>query len=155
MVNGIVIMYPCCPPFTSHPPAPGFRLTSGKAVLEMEKWRKLQHTNLVALREMFTTKAFGDNCRLAGLGQIAHTHPRNMSPAALVFVYDYHSGAESMQSRHLQHGRRAGGLIWKINGGTERYLLVIPRYHLSTMYRTGTSTRRPTLGVCDSVGVSP
>lgn len=40
----------------------GFRLTSGKAVLELEKWRKLQHANLVTLREMFTTKAFGDNC---------------------------------------------------------------------------------------------
>ena len=35
---------------------------SGKAVLELEKWRKLCHSNLVRLREMFTTKSFGDNC---------------------------------------------------------------------------------------------
>ena len=40
----------------------GFRLTSGKAVLELEKWRKLQHINIITLKEMFTTKAFGDNC---------------------------------------------------------------------------------------------
>ena len=41
----------------------GFRLSSGRAVLEqLESWRKLQHVNLVTLREMFTTKAFGDNC---------------------------------------------------------------------------------------------
>ncbi len=41
----------------------GFRLTTGKAVLELEKWRKLRHANLVTLQEMFTTKAFGDNCK--------------------------------------------------------------------------------------------
>ena len=124
----------------------------------MEKWRKLQHTNLVALREMFTTKAFGDNCRFAEPGQSARTHPVIMSPAALVFVYDYHSGAESMQSRHLQHGRRAGESTWKIKmsgaGGTESCLMIL-RSWCRLHHRTGTSARRPTVGVCDSVGVSP
>ena len=40
----------------------GVRLTTHKSVQQFEKWRKVEHANLVALREMFTTKAFGDNC---------------------------------------------------------------------------------------------
>ena len=40
----------------------GFRLTSAKAVQELDKWKKLEHVNVVSLREMFTTKAFGDHC---------------------------------------------------------------------------------------------
>ena len=40
----------------------GVRLTTHKSVQQFEKWRKLEHANIVALREMFTTKAFGDNC---------------------------------------------------------------------------------------------
>jgi hypothetical protein len=33
-------------------------------VQELEKWRKLQHINIITLKEMFTTKAFGDNCEI-------------------------------------------------------------------------------------------
>ncbi|XP_064400675.1 PAN2-PAN3 deadenylation complex subunit pan3-like [Halichondria panicea] len=76
----------------------GFRLSSGRAVLEqLESWRKLQHVNLVTLREMFTTKAFGDN--------------------SVVFVYDYHPGAESMAARHHKSTRRSSplpeDLVWE------------------------------------------
>ena len=54
----------CNEPVNDYFSLSGFRLTSGKAVLELEKWRKLEeHTNLISLREMFTTKAFGDNCK--------------------------------------------------------------------------------------------
>lgn len=41
----------------------GCRLTSTKAVQELDKWRQLWHVNLVALVKMFTTKAFGDHCK--------------------------------------------------------------------------------------------
>ena len=41
---------------------PGFRLTSAKAIQELEKWRQLDHVNTVTLIQMFTTKAFGDHC---------------------------------------------------------------------------------------------
>ncbi len=38
-------------------------------------------------------------------------------PSAVVFVYDYHPGAETLYSRHLQQGRRAGwlpeDLVWE------------------------------------------
>jgi len=29
---------------------------------DIELWKKILHPNLVHLREVFTTKAFGDNC---------------------------------------------------------------------------------------------
>ena len=44
----------------------GFRLTSAKAVQELDKWRQLEHVNLVSLIKMFTTKAFGDHCKSRG-----------------------------------------------------------------------------------------
>ncbi|CAG0881389.1 unnamed protein product, partial [Darwinula stevensoni] len=39
----------------------GFRLTSTKCMMVVDMWRKLQHSNIVQLRELFTTKVFGDN----------------------------------------------------------------------------------------------
>lgn len=65
----------------------GLRLTTHKSVQQFEKWRKIEHSSLISLREMFTTKAFGDN--------------------SVVFVYDYLPGAETLRSKHLQGGRRA------------------------------------------------
>lgn len=41
----------------------GFRLLSTKCIAVVEMWKKLQHSNVVQLREIFTTKAFGDNCK--------------------------------------------------------------------------------------------
>lgn len=40
----------------------GFKLGSTKAVNEAAKWKKVSHPNIVSLRELFTTKSFGDNC---------------------------------------------------------------------------------------------
>ena len=42
----------------------GYKLSSVKAVQEVHRWRKVSHANVVALHEMFTTKVFGDNCKL-------------------------------------------------------------------------------------------
>jgi PAB-dependent poly(A)-specific ribonuclease subunit 3 len=47
----------------------------------IELWKKILHPNLVHLREVFTTKAFGDH--------------------SMVFVYDYHPGSETLMSRHF------------------------------------------------------
>lgn len=44
----------------------GVRLTTHKSVQQFEKWRRVEHVNLIPLREMFTTKAFGDNCEYGG-----------------------------------------------------------------------------------------
>ena len=40
----------------------GFRLVNTKCMSDIELWKKILHPNLVHLREVFTTKAFGDNC---------------------------------------------------------------------------------------------
>ena len=44
----------------------GFKLGSTKAVNEAAKWKKVSHPNIVSLRELFTTKSFGDNCEGEG-----------------------------------------------------------------------------------------
>uniref|UniRef100_A0A8D3CKM9 PAN2-PAN3 deadenylation complex subunit PAN3 n=1 Tax=Scophthalmus maximus TaxID=52904 RepID=A0A8D3CKM9_SCOMX len=59
----------------------GFRLVNTKCMMLVDMWKKIQHSNSVTLREVFTTKAFGDH--------------------SLVFSYDFHAGAETMFSRHF------------------------------------------------------
>ncbi|XP_053268690.1 PAN2-PAN3 deadenylation complex subunit PAN3 isoform X1 [Pleuronectes platessa] len=59
----------------------GFRLANTKCMMLVDMWKKIQHSNSVTLREVFTTKAFGDH--------------------SLVFSYDFHAGAETMFGRHF------------------------------------------------------
>lgn len=40
----------------------GFRLVNTKCMMLVDMWKKIQHSNSVTLREVFTTKAFGDHC---------------------------------------------------------------------------------------------
>ncbi|XP_031782945.1 PAN2-PAN3 deadenylation complex subunit pan3 [Nasonia vitripennis] len=68
-----------------------FRLTNTKCMVFVDMWKKLAHTNLVQLREVFTTKAFGDH--------------------SIVFVYDYHAGSETLLTRHFS----------EINGYTDPF----------------------------------
>lgn len=58
-----------------------FRLANTKCMMLVDMWKRLSHTNLVQLREVFTTKAFGDN--------------------SIVFVYDYHPGSETLLTKHF------------------------------------------------------
>ncbi|XP_078258518.1 PAN2-PAN3 deadenylation complex subunit PAN3 isoform X3 [Rhinoraja longicauda] len=59
----------------------GFRLINTKCMVLVDMWKKIQHSNTVTLREVFTTKAFGEH--------------------SLVFAYDFHAGAETMMNRHF------------------------------------------------------
>ncbi|XP_071467687.1 PAN2-PAN3 deadenylation complex subunit PAN3 isoform X7 [Marmota flaviventris] len=59
----------------------GFRLVNTKCMVLVDMWKKIQHSNIVTLREVFTTKAF--------------------SEPSLVFAYDFHAGGETMMSRHF------------------------------------------------------
>lgn len=43
----------------------GFRLSNTKCMSIIDMWKKMYHPNIVQLREVFTTKAFGDNCKLS------------------------------------------------------------------------------------------
>ncbi|KAJ1565039.1 PAB-dependent poly(A)-specific ribonuclease subunit 3, partial [Nowakowskiella sp. JEL0078] len=60
----------------------GFRLQNDAAMGSIESWRRINHANIVSLRESFTTKAFGDN--------------------SLVFVYDYHPLSTTIFSKHFR-----------------------------------------------------
>lgn len=42
----------------------GFRLVNEQAMSIVKKWRKIKHANIVSIREAFTTRAFGDSCKL-------------------------------------------------------------------------------------------
>lgn len=41
----------------------GFRLVNEQAMASVERWRKVRHSNIVSIREAFTTRAFGDPCK--------------------------------------------------------------------------------------------
>lgn len=45
----------------------GFRLVNTKCMMLVDMWKKIQHSNTVTLREVFTTKAFGDHCECAAV----------------------------------------------------------------------------------------
>uniref|UniRef100_T1JCH4 PAN2-PAN3 deadenylation complex subunit PAN3 n=1 Tax=Strigamia maritima TaxID=126957 RepID=T1JCH4_STRMM len=70
---------------------PGVRLTNTKCMALVDMWKKLQHSNIVQLREVFTTKAFGEH--------------------SVVFVHDYHPAAETMMARHFTGGNQASGCV--------------------------------------------
>ncbi|KAJ3170528.1 PAB-dependent poly(A)-specific ribonuclease subunit 3 [Geranomyces variabilis] len=59
----------------------GFRLTNEAAMSSIEGWRRIRHSNIVSVREAFTTKAFGDN--------------------SLVFVYDYHPLSTTLATKYF------------------------------------------------------
>ncbi|XP_040023471.2 PAN2-PAN3 deadenylation complex subunit PAN3 isoform X2 [Gasterosteus aculeatus] len=81
----------------------GFRLVNTKCMMLVDMWKKIQHSNSVTLREVFTTKAFGDH--------------------SLVFSYDFHAGAETMFGRHFSDPaadsyftkRKWGELVYRHN----------------------------------------
>jgi len=73
----------------------GVPIAQPQALASVERWRKIRHPSLVAVREAFTTHAFGDH--------------------SLVFVYDYHPLATTLYMEHmtvkpLQPDRRTGRL---------------------------------------------
>ena len=73
----------------------GLRLTEPRSMERVEAWKRVQHPNVVALREAFTTKDFGDS--------------------SLVFIHDYHPRAETLGQRHLGGPRRSPppeALLW-------------------------------------------
>ncbi|PSN54180.1 hypothetical protein C0J52_03572 [Blattella germanica] len=68
---------------------PGFRLPNTKCMVLVDMWKRLQHSNIVQLREVFTTKAFGDY--------------------SMIFVYDYHPGSETLLMKHFSPSEPPNG----------------------------------------------
>ncbi|XP_039286752.1 PAN2-PAN3 deadenylation complex subunit PAN3 isoform X2 [Nilaparvata lugens] len=67
----------------------GFRLPNQKCTMLIDMWKKLSHSNIVQLRDVFTTKAFGDQ--------------------SLVFVYDYHPDSGTLLARHFSQSEPLNG----------------------------------------------
>ncbi|KAG4079909.1 hypothetical protein HA402_015040 [Bradysia odoriphaga] len=68
----------------------GFRLQSKKCLTVVDQWKRLQHSNVVQLKEVFTTKCFGDQ-------------------SALVLVYDYHPGSQTLLSKYFTPPNETNG----------------------------------------------
>lgn len=65
---------------------PGFRLVNTKCMMLVDMWKKIQHSNSVTLREVFTTKAFGDHCESCVWGGSLCPAPPMFFVYLLVFV---------------------------------------------------------------------
>ncbi|XP_067663719.1 PAN2-PAN3 deadenylation complex subunit pan3-like [Haliotis asinina] len=75
----------------------GFRLANAKCMPLIDMWKKMFHPNIVQLKEVFTSKAFGDN--------------------SIIFVYDYFPGAETLMSRHFNTPPTMNGYSSPFQGG--------------------------------------
>jgi len=58
-----------------------YRLVNTKCMSSVDQWKKMAHSNIVGLRQVFTSKSFGDH--------------------SMVFVYDYYPGAVTLMSKHF------------------------------------------------------
>ncbi|XP_058835746.1 PAN2-PAN3 deadenylation complex subunit PAN3 isoform X1 [Topomyia yanbarensis] len=96
----------------------GFRLQSTKCMQFVDMWKKLQHTNVVQMREVFTTKTFGDN--------------------SLVIVYDYHPGSQTLLSKYfIPSAESTNGYTDPFSGEAR------PFSHKSSLHRTAGNVLLP------------
>ncbi|CRK95864.1 CLUMA_CG009311, isoform A [Clunio marinus] len=90
----------------------GFRIQSVKQMMQVvEVWKKFSHPNCVTLREVFTTKVFGDN--------------------SLILVYDLHAGSQTLLSKYFTPTANGYGTTGSAFSGDAR-----PFSHKSTLQRT-------------------
>jgi len=79
----------------------GYRLVNTKCMGLVDQWKKMVHSNLVTLRQVFTSKSFGDH--------------------SMVFVYDFYPGSETLMSRHFSNpSQLAASLMDPFNGEGSR-----------------------------------
>ncbi|ORX72011.1 hypothetical protein DL89DRAFT_105736 [Linderina pennispora] len=74
---------------------PGFRAKDDSSLLAIDKWKDIDHPNVVRVREAFTTRAFGDS--------------------SLIVVYDFKPLSMSLKRRIIdQHEIFSEGRLWRI-----------------------------------------
>ncbi|GIY40905.1 PAN2-PAN3 deadenylation complex subunit pan3 [Caerostris darwini] len=79
----------------------GFRVSNTKFIAVIDTWKKLQHSNLVHLREVFTTKVFGDN--------------------SIIFVHDYHPAADTLMNLYFNQPTTSSTPTPTMNGYVTGY----------------------------------
>lgn len=78
-----------------------YRLTQQSAFAPIEVWSQIQHPNIVAVHEAFTTRSFGDNCtRIIFLLKLAISF--SLCYTALVVVYAYYPNAQTLYDAHIK-----------------------------------------------------
>uniref|UniRef100_A0A8C4QRZ1 PAN2-PAN3 deadenylation complex subunit PAN3 n=1 Tax=Eptatretus burgeri TaxID=7764 RepID=A0A8C4QRZ1_EPTBU len=69
----------------------GFRLANTKCMALVDMWKKIQHSNIVSLREVFTTKAFGEHSIVGlfyfELFQFYFISNKCLLPESLIWAY--------------------------------------------------------------------
>jgi PAB-dependent poly(A)-specific ribonuclease subunit 3 len=75
-----------------------YRLTQQSAFAPIEVWSQIQHPNIIAVREAFTTRSFGDNCKELSLAKLFS----HIGTLALVVVYAYYPNAETLYDAHIK-----------------------------------------------------
>jgi len=79
----------------------GYRLVNTKCMGLVDQWKKMSHSNLVTLRQVFTSKSFADH--------------------SMIFVYDFFPGSETLMRRHFSHPNQlAASLMDPFNGDGSR-----------------------------------
>lgn len=77
----------------------------------VDLWKKFQHSNVVQLREVFTTKSFGDQCNNHTTYFFSYfIETRTLSiivlfilfrKTALVLVYNFHPGSQTLLAKYF------------------------------------------------------
>lgn len=82
-------------------------MQSTKCMGVVDLWKKFQHSNVVQLREVFTTKSFGDQCKwqihnsFDAIYCLIDWHFFPVAFLALVLVYDYHPGSQTLLAKYF------------------------------------------------------
>lgn len=79
-----------------------YRLTQQSAFAPIEVWSQIQHPNIIAVREAFTTRSFGDNCTQHKLSLLLFMSFHLFWHIALVIVYAYHPNAQTLYDAHIK-----------------------------------------------------
>lgn len=111
----------------------GFRLQSKKCLTVVDQWKRLQHSNVVQLKEVFTTKGFGDQCMCKRVNLhcehcVIYRWNFDIIPAALVLVYDYHPGSQTLLSKYFTPTNETNGYTDPFQGDARPFRLIFSFY---------------------------
>lgn len=130
----------------------GFRLVNEHAMTMVKEWKKIKHANIISIKEAFTTRAFGDSCKLATSYFLFDTHVLSL---ALIFIYDYHPCSITLfeayftpQAQALLHARlqATGGTALPVPETTLWSFITQIASALKTIHAAGLSARTIDVG---------
>lgn len=135
----------------------GFRLVNEHAMTMVKEWKKIKHANIISIKEAFTTRAFGDSCKLAisCLYIYMYIYDTHVLLLALIFIYDYHPCSITLfeayftpQAQALLHARlqATGGTTLPVPETTLWSFITQIASALKTIHAAGLSARTIDVG---------